>query len=165
MPFLVKMTPAGLAAFAAAYANSTPVNLLEVAIGDGNGAPITPTGNETQLYHELNRHPIESHSIHEDNDNWIVVNFVIPAESGGYTIRELGIYNHNNVLLAIASYPATYKPLLSEGFSSDLEIDAIMMVTNASEITIIDGGSVVYATRVYVTNFVNEYVNWYNLNW
>ncbi|WP_274626576.1 phage tail protein [Arvimicrobium flavum] len=165
MAFNVKVTALGLAAFANALINSTPVVISEVAIGDGGGAPITPTGNETTLYNELNRHPVTGAAIHADNANWIVVDTIVPAEAGGFTIREVGIYADNGDLLAIASYPEQYKPTLAEGFGEDLAMKLIMEVTNAASVTIIDGGTVLYATRTYVQNLIHQTVNWYNQNW
>lgn len=163
--FAVKLTEAGLAAFADAVVNSAPVIIGEIAIGDGGGAPIAPTGEETALYNEIGRHPTTAVTIHDEHDNWIVVEAVVPAESGGYTIREVGIYSNEGTLLAIASYPEQYKPEIAEGFGEDLTMRLIMMVVNASQITIEDGGSVVYATRVWLEQRLSQVVNWYTLNW
>lgn len=165
MAFNVKLTTAGLAVFADAVANSTPVTLFEIGIGDGNGSAITPTGGETALYNELDRHPILESSIDPDHPNWIVVDVLVPAESGGYTIREIGLYDDADTLLAIASYPEQYKPTLAEGFGEDLRIKFIMEVTNASEVTIIDGGTVEYATITRLYQAMTQVVNWYTLNW
>jgi len=165
MAFYVKVTAAGLAAFANALVNSTPVVISEVAIGDGNGAEIAPTGDETELYNELNRHPVTDAGIHSDHANWIFVDTIVPAEAGGFTIREVGIYADDGTMLAIGKYPEQYKPTPGEGFGEDLSMKLIMEVTNASEVTIIDGGSVLYATRSYVKNVISQMVNWYNLNW
>lgn len=163
--FTVKLTDAGLAAFANAVVNSTPVIISEIAVGDGGGAPIEPTGDETSLYNEIGRHPTTSVEVHDEHANWIVVEGIVPAESGGYTIREVGIYADDGTLIAIAAYPEQYKPALVEGFGEDLTMRLIMMVVNASQITIEDGGSVVYATRVWLEQRLSQTVNWYTLNW
>lgn len=42
-------TTYGLAAMAAAEATGTPINLTHMAVGDGNGNPVTPSESQTNL--------------------------------------------------------------------------------------------------------------------
>lgn len=163
--FGVKVTAAGLAAFADSAINGTPIVFAEVAIGDGNGAPIVPLGSETALYHEIGRHPTTAVTIDPGNPNWIVVETIVPAEAGGFTIREVGIYAAGGTLIAIGSYPEQYKPTLAEQFGEDLHLKLILEVTNAANVTIVDGGSVIYATRTWLEQRLTQTVNWYTLNW
>lgn len=42
-------TTAGLAAIASAEATGTPINLTHMAVGDGNGNPVTPTERDFEV--------------------------------------------------------------------------------------------------------------------
>lgn len=160
----VKITDVGLAAFADAYANSTPVELSQMLIGDGNGETPVFTGAETELVNEVSRHPLTL--IDKPEPTQIRAKALVPAESGGYTIREVGLVDTSNRLLAVAAYPETVKPPLSDGFGADLNVTLIMEVANAASIVIEDGGSLIYVTTENLVTIMNTYrPTWYEMNW
>lgn len=157
--FYTILTNAGLAAIANAVINQTQVNFAKLGVGDGNGAYYTPTQEATALRNQVWIGNISSVTSDTTNPNWVNVETVIPGNVGGFEIRELGIFDDNNVLLAIGKLPQTYKPNFAEGSSKDLYIKAIFEVTNASAVTLKVDPSVIYASKKYVDDKVATVVS------
>ncbi|MFI2133031.1 phage tail protein [Lysinibacillus fusiformis] len=157
--FYTILTNAGLAAIANAVINQTQVNFAKLGVGDGNGAYYTPTQEATALRNQVWVGNISSVTADTTNPNWVNVETVIPGNVGGFEIRELGIFDDNNVLLAIGKLPLTYKPNFAEGSSKDLYIKAIFEVTNASAVTLKVDPSVIYASKKYVDDKVATVVS------
>ncbi|EIW6466174.1 TPA: phage tail protein, partial [Escherichia coli] len=80
----------------------------------------------------------------------------IPENEGGFWIREIGLYDDEGVLIAVANCPETYKPQLQEGSGRTQTIRMILVVTNTEAITLKIDPSVVLATRKYVDDEVLE---------
>lgn len=157
--FYTILTNAGLAAIANAVINQTQVNFAKLGVGDGNGAYYTPTQEATALRNQVWIGNISSVTADTTNPNWVNVETVIPGNVGGFEIRELGIFDDNNVLLAIGKLPLTYKPNFAEGSSKDLYIKAIFEVTNANAVTLKVDPSVIYASKKYVDDKVAAVVS------
>ncbi|PPY77862.1 phage tail protein, partial [Escherichia coli] len=81
---------------------------------------------------------------------------IIPENEGGFWIREIGLYDDEGVLIAVANCPETYKPQLQEGSGRTQTIRMILVVTNTEAITLKIDPSVVLATRKYVDDKVLE---------
>lgn len=154
--FYTILTNVGKAKIANAASLGTKVNMTQLAVGDGNGAYYNPTENQTSLRHEVWRGIINT--IHTDgqNPNWIVLETVIAANVGGFTVREVGVFDADGDLIAVGKYPETYKPVLSDGSAKDLYIRMILEVTNASSVSLKIDPSVVLASKKYVDDFVNR---------
>jgi phage-related tail fiber protein len=149
------ITTNGLAALANAQALGGSVALSQIALGDGlGGAPYNPTGAEVALKNEVWRGAVTNLSVDPANANRIIVETVVLADTGGFTVREAGIYSNAGVLIAIGKFPETYKPTLAEGSGKDLLIRFIMDVSNAASVTIQIDPSIVLATRSYVDSQV-----------
>lgn len=144
------LTTAGKTKVAAALANNTTVEITEFALGDGNGADITPTESMNSLVRERHRRAVNTLYVHPSNANWIVAEVVVPQDVGGWTVREVGLYDITGTLIAVGSYPATYKPLLESGVGKELCLRAVMSVSNVSSIKLSIDPSIVTATRGYV---------------
>ncbi|WP_336634892.1 phage tail protein [Lysinibacillus fusiformis] len=155
--FYTILTNAGLAAIANAVINQTQVNFAKLGVGDGNGAYYAPTQEATALRNQVWIGNISSVTADTTNPNWVNVETVIPGSVGGFEIRELGIFDDNNVLLAIGKLPLTYKPNFAEGSSKDLYIKAIFEVTNASAVTLKVDPSVIYASKKYVDDKIDSH--------
>lgn len=118
MSYYTKITKAGLAAITAAINNNSKVPITYMAFGDGNGYTPEPNENATELVNEVFRVGLNKIEPHSKNPNWLVCEAIIPSSVGGFNIRELGLYDKTGtVLLAIANYPPTYKPSITEGLS------------------------------------------------
>lgn len=154
--FFTILTKVGQAKIAAAVANSDTIKLHSLAVGDGGGSVYVPDETQTALRHELWRGELNELRVDVANPNWITVTAVLPADVGGWYVREGALFDTDGDLIAIAKLPVTYKPLLEMGSSKQLYIQIIMEVTNASAVTLLVDGSVVLATREYVDNRINN---------
>lgn len=148
--FYTVPTAVGEAKIANAIALGGTITITHLAIGDGNGTLPTPDSDRTALVNEVRRAAINTSHVDEDNPNWIVVEQVLPPDVGGWTIREVGIYDEGGDLIAYGNYPETYKPVLSEGSGRTQTIRFVMQVSSTAAITLKVDPSVVLATRQYV---------------
>jgi len=150
------ITNIGLAQIANAQITQTKVGLEYIALGDGNGAHYVPTQNQTKLVHEVWRGPIAELSIDPTNSNRIIIDAVIPVTAGGFTIREIGIFDDKNQLIAIGQYPEKYKPELSEGVSEETLIHFVIETNNADVVKLTIDPTVIIASRNYVDGKVGQ---------
>ena len=146
------VTLAGQALFAAAAADGgDPVIMAEMAFGDGNGSAITPLETATALTNEVYRDGLQSATVDPDNANWLVCKAVIPNEEGPFTIREVGLYDADGVLVAIGDYPATVKNVPAMGVQTSIEVDIILVVSDTANVTL-QVSDDTFATQVWVEN-------------
>lgn len=148
--FFTVLTKVGEAKLANATALGQTVQFEKLAIGDGNGALPVPDQNQTQLVNEVRRMPLNSVEIDENNPNWIICEQVIPEDVGGWTIREVGIYDVDGDLIAVGNFPETYKPILEEGSGRTQMVRVVLQVSATATVELKIDPSVVLATRQYV---------------
>ncbi|MBY6206891.1 MULTISPECIES: phage tail protein [Halomonas] len=148
--FYTILTDVGQAKIANALALGQTIDITELAVGDGGGSLPTPDSSATALVNEVRRAPINTSHVDSANPTWIVVEQVLPPDVGGWTIREIGIYDVDGDLIGIGNYPETYKPILSEGSSRTQTVRFVMEVSDTSTVTLKVDPSVVLATRQYV---------------
>lgn len=151
------LTNVGLAKVTNAQALGTVVQWSEMAVGDGNGNDTTPVQTQTALVRERFRAQLNQLSTDPNNPNWLVAELVIPSAQGGWTVREVGVFDEAGDLVAVANFPATYKPQLAEGASKDLVIRIIIEVANTATVQLRIDPAVVLASRSWVeTNFLRR---------
>lgn len=138
------LTKIGLNAIARATTMNEKVKFSKFCIGD---AEINPDVTTTALGHEVWQGSLSSIVVDENNPNWIVLTCIISATVGGFTIREVGIKDEDGNLLAVASYPETYKPILAEGAGKDLIVRVILEVSNTECVELKIDPTVTLATR------------------
>lgn len=148
------LTPTGLAKITNAQLTSSTIALTHVAVGDAGGTPYKPTGKESSLKGEKWRGGITSVDRDASNANWIVVDAVLPASVGGFTLREVALYDVDGDLIAIGNYPETYKPVISDGSTMDLVLRTIIEVNNTDSVTLKIDPNVIVASRKYVDDKV-----------
>lgn len=145
--FYTILTSLGKAKIANSGALGTKVNFTKFKVGDGGGTYYNPTEDQTDVKNKVWEGKISSITINESNPNWIVIETVIPTSVGGFTIREAGIFDDENNLIAIGKYPETYKPIAAEGSSKDLLIRMILEVSNAENVNLKVDPTVILATK------------------
>lgn len=145
--FYTVLTSIGKAKIANASALGNKVNLTHFALGDGGGKYYNPTESQTELKSEVWRGQIGQIAVDEKNPNWIVIETIIPANQGGFMIREAGIFDDENNLLAVGKYPETYKPQVQDGSAKDLYIRMILEVANTSVVNLKVDPSIILATK------------------
>lgn len=144
------LTNVGAAKLANATALGVQVEITQMAVGDGNGALPTPNPAQTALIHELRRAPLNSLSIDPNNANQIIAEQVIPEDVGGWWIREIGLFDKDGDMIAVANCAETYKPQLQEGSGRVQVVRMILIVSSTAAVTLKIDPSVVLATRQYV---------------
>ncbi|EFH7750643.1 phage tail protein [Klebsiella pneumoniae] len=144
------LTNVGAAKLANATALGTQVEITQMAVGDGNGVLPTPNPAQTALVHELRRKPLNSLSIDPNNANQIIAEQVIPEDEGGWWIREIGLFDKDGDMIAVANCAETYKPQLQEGSGRVQVVRMILIVSSTAAVTLKIDPSVVLATRQYV---------------
>lgn len=157
--FYTILTNAGMAAFANAQVSQSKVDFANIAVGDSKGAYYNPVATATKLVNEVWRGPINAISIDETNPNWIIVEAVIPATAGGFSVREIGVFDTAGVLLAVGKVPETYKPATEQGSLKDLYLRMILEVSNASAVTLKVDPAVIFASKKYVDDKVASITN------
>lgn len=145
-------TTAGLTAMAAAEASDVPINLTQMAVGDGNGNAVTPTESQTGLVRELFRAAVNRVFQDPVIPNKFTAELVIPATTGGFVLREVGIFEDNGTMFAVGNLPDTYKPMLSEGAYADTVVRLEFLVTNADVVTLQIDPNVAVATQTWISN-------------
>ena len=150
------LTNLGAAKLANATALGTQLKLTHLAVGDGGGTLPTPDPAQTKLIGEQRRAALNSLSVDTANTNQIIAEQIIPENEGGFWIREIGLFDSDGTLIAIANCPETYKPLLQEGSGRTQTVRMILIVNNTEAVTLKIDPSVVLATRKYVDDKVIE---------
>nr|WP_137649122.1 phage tail protein [Escherichia albertii] len=150
------LTNQGAARLANATMLGNKLNLTQMAVGDANGVLPTPDPAQTKLINQKRIAPLNLLSVDPNNQSQIIAEQIIPENEGGFWIREIGLYDDEGVLIAVANCPETYKPQLQEGSGRTQTIRMILVVTNTEAITLKIDPSVVLATRKYVDDEVLE---------
>lgn len=154
MAFKTIHTNYGLAKLSAAEAQGAVINLPTMAVGDGGGNPVDPDANQTQLVRERYRAAVNR--VYQDpvNPAKFSAELVIPASIGGFTLREVGVFDSAGSLFVVGNLPETYKPNDSDGAFSDTVIRVDFIVSNAATIELIADPNVVIVTRQWISNNV-----------
>ncbi|WP_145567263.1 phage tail protein [Yersinia aleksiciae] len=154
--YFALLTNLGAAKLANAAALGTQLQITQMAVGDGGGVLPTPNPAQTQLLGEKRRAALNSLSIDEANSSQIIAEQVIPETDGGWWIREVGLFDKDGILIAIANCPDTYKPQLQEGSGRTQTVRMVLIVSSTDAVTLKIDPSVVLATRKYVDDKVIE---------
>ncbi|EMR0809966.1 phage tail protein [Escherichia coli] len=151
------LTNQGAARLANATMLGSKLNLTQMAVGDANGVLPTPDPAQTKLINQKRIAPLNLLSVDPNNQSQIIAEQIIPENEGEFWIREIGLYDDEGVLIAVANCPETYKPQLQEGSGRTQTIRMILVVSNTEAITLKIDPSVVLATRKYVDDKISEH--------
>ncbi len=154
--FYTILTNAGKAKVANATLLNSNVTLKTLKVGDSNGSYYNPTEEQTVLKNTVYSCDVGSVQIDKDNPNWIIVETVIPGSVGGFTIREIGLFDVEGDLIAVGKYPETYKPVVANGASKDLCIRTIFEVSNTQSVNLSINPSVIIATKEDIDNLQEQ---------
>ncbi|WP_312043994.1 phage tail protein, partial [Erwinia sp.] len=156
MKYFALLTSQGAAKLANAAALGTKLQITEMAVGDGGGTLPTPDAAQTKLINEKRRASLNALTVDAANSSQIIAEQIIPESEGGFWIREIGLFDVDGVLIAVANCAETYKPQLAEGSGRTQTVRMILIVNSTSAVTLKIDPSVVLATRQYVDNAVIE---------
>lgn len=148
--FMAILTNVGAAKLANANALGIPWNLTMLGVGDANGTDPVPSATQTKLINERLRAPLNQLRIDPVNSAVIIAEQVIPADIGGWWIREMGLYDADGDLVAVANCAPSFKPALDQGSGRTQIVRMNFIVSSTGNITLKIDPSIVLATREYV---------------
>ena len=149
--YFTVLTDYGTQAFAKALATNQPLRLSRFAVGDGNGQAVTPTADRTALVKETHRANVSAVSLDPRNNKQIIIELTIPEDVGGFYIREMGVFDSANKLVAYANAPESFKPTLESGSGKVQVLRMILKVSNSQAVTLSIDNSVIFITRQQFT--------------
>lgn len=145
--YFTVLTDYGTQAFANAIATNQPIQFSSFAVGDGNGQAVTPTADRTALVKETHRGNVSAVSLDPHNNKQIIIELTIPEDVGGFYIREMGVFDSTNKLVAYANTPESFKPTLESGSGKVQVLRMILKVSNSQAVTLSIDNSVIFVTR------------------
>lgn len=122
------LTDVGAEKMAEAVTTGKKVVIKEFAVGDGFGAKYNPSKEQTTLKNEVYRGRIDDYSA---ANRKIKISGIIPAEIGGFVVREAGVFDEDGNLIAITNLAETEKPYPFDGITYQLQINITITVTTA----------------------------------
>lgn len=154
--FYTILTNVGKAKIANATLLNSDLTLKTLKVGDGNGTYYNPTEDQEDLKNTVHECAIGAIYIDKKNPNWIISETIIPGSVGGFTIREVGLFDAEGDMIAVGKYPETYKPVVANGASKDLNVRTIFEVSNAENVTLNLDPSVIIATKEDINNLQEQ---------
>lgn len=152
------ITKAGAIKLAAATVpNGKKVNFTAMAIGDGGGTLPVPDASQTKLVNEVWRHTLNKISQDNKHQNYVIAELVIPPETGGFWMREMGLYDDTGTLIAVGNMAESYKPELAEGSGRAQTVRMVIMVSDIESVELTIDTSTVMATQDYVDDRLAEH--------
>ncbi|KLW00254.1 hypothetical protein SK44_03522 [Klebsiella aerogenes] len=152
------VTTAGAAKFAAALTpGGKKVNIVAMAVGDGGGTLPEPNTGQTKLINEVWRHPLNKISQDNKKKNYVVAELVIPPETGGFWLREMGLYDDTGTLVAVGNMAESYKPKLEEGSGRAQTLRMVIILSDLESVELAIDSSMVMATQDYVDDKIAEH--------
>ncbi|MDF7759660.1 phage tail protein [Kosakonia cowanii] len=158
MKYFAILTHQGAAKLANATALGTQLKLTHMATGDGNGTLPTPDPAQTKLVNQKRIAPLNMLFVDPGDANQIIAEQVIPESEGGFWIREIGLYDADGTLIAVANCPETYKPLLLEGSARTQTLRMALVVSSTSAVSLKIDPAVVLATRHYADKLMSDHI-------
>ncbi|EEW1344898.1 phage tail protein [Escherichia coli] len=141
----------------AAAPDGKPVRLTHMAVGDGGGTLPTPDSKQTRLVHEVWRHTVNRVILDATHQNRIIAELVIPPETGGFWIREIGVFDEHGDLIAVGNTAESYKPAVAEGSGRAQTFRTILTVSSTATVVLTVDNTMVMATVDYVDNKLKEH--------
>ena len=153
--YFATLTETGEAKMARALLSNTMVPLTEMAVGDGgidggSDADVMPSAVQRALVRERLRRPLNRLVRDDKNASIVIAEVYLPEEVGGWWSRELGLYDEDGDLFAVANVPPSYKPVLAEGSGRGQFFRMMLIHKAAGNIVLKIDPAVVVATREYV---------------
>ena len=132
-----KLTVLGEAAIAGNVLEGTKLDVVEIAAGDGGGGWYEPSAEQTALVGEVWRGEIAAYTLNPLNPKMVDIKGVIPSSDGGFTIRELGVFDRAGTLIGVCNTPDMEKARPDSGAGGKLDVIMHLIVTDANALNIV----------------------------
>lgn len=130
-----------------AVANGGKVSIVNFAVGDGGGEYYRPETGMVQLKNEVWRGVINSCKISSEANNVLLVSAVCPGDVGGFTIREMGVFDSGGNMIAVCNCPATPKVTVTDGVINEMRLEMEIALINGQAVELIVDPNIVTATK------------------
>ncbi|MGS5517753.1 phage tail-collar fiber domain-containing protein [Clostridioides difficile] len=140
------LTNIGKAKIANASLVGEKVDFAKIQLGDGAGSEYNPTEEQTVLKNVVWEGNVGNVKTDEDLANCLILESLIPANAGGFIVREIGYLDTEGNLLAISKYRSAYKPRLEDGAVIDMKVKTIFVVSNVNNIELKIDPTIIFAT-------------------
>ncbi len=161
------LTKIGQQKKALAEVSGTALNIITFKVGDGNGAYYEPNENQTALVNTKYTGTFVAGTqsqivINPAAANEVLYKCFIPADIGGFTIRELGLFDDENDLILICKLPAQDKFALASGLYQPLTFTPKIIYTNPQTQAVLTPTSQTVPTAGEVTNMITQNISGMN---
>ncbi|WP_115774044.1 tail fiber protein, partial [Escherichia coli] len=112
---------------------------------------------QTRLVHEVWRHTVNRVILDATHQNRIIAELVIPPETGGFWIREIGVFDEHGDLIAVGNTAESYKPAVAEGSGRVQTFRTILTVSSTATVALTVDNTMVMATVDYVNDKLKEH--------
>lgn len=150
------LTNAGNAAIVNAMLTGEKVNWNKICVGDGGGYDYIPDAGQQTLRNKVWEGNIADMTLAEGNDNQIVIHGIIPSDVGGFWIREIGILDENDNLVAVGNTPAQEKATGANKVIMDMDVYIHVLVSNADVVNIVVDPNVTIASKRDLQNLRDD---------
>lgn len=139
-----------------AVANGKKVTITQFAVGDGNGEYYRPETTMTKLKNETWRGNINSCRVSPEAKNILIVTAVCPGDVGGFTVREMGVFDTNNNMIAVCNCPATPKVAITDGVVNEVCLEMELVLLNGDSVQLVVDPYIVTATKKDIQDIWDE---------
>lgn len=150
------VTDIGNALMMNAVANGKKVAITQFAVGDGGGDYYRPETDMTALKNEVWRGSINSCEISPEAANILIVSAVCPGTVGGFTIREMAVFDEDNNMIAVCNCPATPKVTITDGVINEMRLEMEIALVNGYATELVVDPHIVTATKADIEDLRNE---------
>ena len=158
MKYRTVVTTAGAAKFAAALTpGGKKVNITAMAVGDGGGKLPEPAASQTKLINEVWRGKLNRISQDNKHKNYIMAELIIPPQTGGFWLREMGLYDDTGTLVAVSNMAESYKPKLEEGSGRAQTLRMVIILSDLASVELSIDATTVLASQDYVDSKLLEH--------
>lgn len=140
------LTDIGKAKIANASLVGEKVDFVKIQLGDGGGNEYNPTEEQTALKNIVWEGKVGNVKTDESMTNCLILESLIPANAGGFVVREIGYLDTEGNLLAISKYRSAYKPKVEDGAVIDMKVKTIFVVSNINNIELKIDPTIIFAT-------------------
>ncbi|MGX9762065.1 phage tail protein [Pseudomonas shahriarae] len=153
--FFAILTKVGEAKQANADALGIPWNISQMGVGDAHGTDPIPDRLQTSLINERRRAPLNQLMVDPLNPSVLIAEQVIPADVGGWWVREIGLYDADGDLVAVANCAPSFKPMLSQGSGRTQIVRMNFIISSITNVVLKIDPAIVLATREYVDRSID----------
>lgn len=150
------VTDVGEAAMTKAIHDGVKVDAVYYAVGDGGGLPCIPTTDMTALKNEVWRGDIINYEVSSQSPNVIRVDTLVPSDAGGFTMREMGIFDTQNRLIAIANMADVVKVRSTDGMQTEIALSMSIALTNKKALNFKIDTNLVYVSKKDLQNQIRQ---------